>query len=141
MRKVIKISLKVLSAIAILLIIFSALPAVLISIPSVQNAAIDRAAIFASDYLGTTVRVGRITLSGLNRITVRDFYVEDLDGDTLLFVNRADASIGPLSSLANKNLVLNDGVVSGGMFVLRDTERGDVNVKEITDNGYQHFGG
>ena len=122
-----------LSAIAILLIIFSALPAVLLSIPSVQNAAIDRAAIFASDYLGTTVRVGRITLSGLNRITVRDFYVEDLDGDTLLFVNRADASIGPLSSLANKNLVLNDGVVSGGMFVLRDTERGNVNVKEITD--------
>ena len=106
MRKVIKILLKVLSAIAILLIIFSALPAVLLSIPAVQNAVIDRAAIFSSEYLGSTVRVGRITLGGFNRVSVRDFYVEDLDGDTLLYVNRADATIGPLSSLFNKNLVL-----------------------------------
>ena len=133
MRKVIKILLKVLSAIAILLIIFSALPAVLLSIPAIQNAVIDRAAIFSSDYLGSTVRVGRITLGGFNRVSVRDFYVEDLDGDTLLYVNRADATIGPLSLLFNKHLVITDGVVSGGMFVLRDTKRGVVNVKEITD--------
>ena len=122
-----------LSAIAILLIIFSALPAVLLSIPSVQNAAIDRAALFASDYLGSTVRVGKITLGGFSRITVRDFYVEDLDGDTLLFVNRADATIGPLSLLFNRNLKLTEGVVTGGKFVLCDTKRGEVNVKEITD--------
>ena len=122
-----------LSAIAILLIIFSALPAVLLSIPSVQNVAIDRAALFASDYLGSTVRVGKIALGGFSRITVRDFYVEDLDGDTLLFVNRADATIGPLSLLFNKSLKLTEGVVTGGKFVLRDTKRGEVNVKEITD--------
>ena len=113
--------------------ILSALPAIVLSLPSVQNAVIDRAALFASDYLHTEVRVGRISMGMFNRVTVHDFYVEDWDGDTLLYVNRADATIGPIASLLNRQLVLNDGVVSGGKFVLRETERGTFNVKEITD--------
>ena len=132
-RKVIKISLMILSAITILLIILSALPALLFSIPSVQNAAIDKAATYASDYLGAKVEVGRITMGLFNRVTVRDFYVEDLDGDTLLYVKRADARFGPLKSLVNRNLVLDEGKISGGKFILRETVRGAFNVKEITD--------
>ena len=109
MRKVIKISLMILSAIALLLIILSALPAILFSVPAVQNAAINRAATFASEYLGARVEVGRITMGLFNRVTVRDFYVEDWDGDTLLYVKRADARFGPLRSLVNRNLVLEEG--------------------------------
>ena len=123
----------VLSAIVLLLIIFSVTPALLFSIPAVQNATIDKAALFASEYLGTRVEVGKITIGMFNRVVVRDFYVEDLDGDTLLYVKRADATIGPLASLANKNLVLRVGEVRGGKFVLRETERKTYNVKEITD--------
>ena len=122
-----------LSAIVILLIILSALPAILFSIPSIQNAAVDKAAVFASDYLHARVEVGQITMGLFNRVTVRDFYVEDWDGDTLLYVKRADATFGPLKSLLNRNLVLTDGKISGGKFVLRETERGTMNVKEITD--------
>ena len=122
-----------LSAITILLIILSAVPALLFSIPTIQNKAIDKVALFASDYLGTKVEVGRITMGLFNRVTVRDFYVEDFDGDTLLYVNRADAAFGPLKSLVNKNLVLNEGKITGGKFILRETERNTFNVKEITD--------
>ncbi len=95
--------------------------------------AIDRAAVWASDYLGTTVKVGQITVGLLNRVAVRDFYVADLDNDTLLYVKKADAYFGSLASLAKKNLVINYGVVQGGKFVVRETERGTVAVKEITD--------
>ena len=123
----------ILSAIALLLIILSALPAILFSVPAVQNAAIDRAATFASEYLGARVEVGRITMGLFNRVTVRDFYVEDWDGDTLLYVKRADARFGPLRSLVNRNLVLDEGKVSGGKFILRETVRGGFSVKEITD--------
>ena len=123
----------VLSAILLLLIILSVAPALLFSIPAVQNATIDKAAVFASEYLGTKVEVGKITIGAFNRVVVRDFYVEDLDGDTLLYVKRADAYIAPLSTLAKKNLVIFDGEVKGGKFVLRETERKTYNVKEITD--------
>ena len=69
----------------------------------------------------------------LNRVAVRDFYVADLDGDTLLYVKRVDAYIASLASLAKKNLVINYGNVQGGKFVVRETDRGTIAVKEITD--------
>ena len=88
MRKVTKILLSVLSAIILLLIIFPLLMALLLAVPAVQNVAIDKAATWAGNYLGTTVKVGNITVGLLNRIAVRDFYVADWDGDTLLYVKR-----------------------------------------------------
>ncbi len=107
--------------------------ALLLAVPAVQNVAIDKAATWAGDYLGTTVKVGNITVGLLNRIAVRDFYVADWDGDTLLYVKRADAYIGPLASMAKKNLVINYGNIQGGKFVVRETNRGTFAVKEITD--------
>lgn len=107
--------------------------ALLVAVPSVQNMAVDRAAAWAGNYLGTKVSVGHITFGLLNRVAVRDFYVEDLDGDTLLYVKRVDAYLGPLASMANKNLVINYGNIQGGKFVVRETERGTFAVKEITD--------
>ncbi|MBE6195028.1 MAG: hypothetical protein E7140_04780 [Rikenellaceae bacterium] len=107
--------------------------ALLLAVPAVQNVAIDKAATWAGNYLGTTVKVGNITVGLLNRIAVRDFYVADWDGDTLLYVKRADAYIGPLASMAKKNLVINYGNIQGGKFVVRETNRGTFAVKEITD--------
>lgn len=104
----------------------------MLAIPAVQNMAIDRAAAWAGNYLGTTVKVGHITVGLLNRVAVRDFYVADLDGDTLLYVKRADAYFASLSSLVKKNLVINYGNIQGGKFVVRETERGTFAVKEIT---------
>ncbi len=122
-----------LSAIILLLIIFPLLGTLLLAIPSVQNIAIDKAATWAGDYLGTTVNVGHITVGLPNRVAVRDFYVADWDGDTLLYVKRVDAYIGPLASMLKKNLVINYGNIQGGKFVVRETERGTYAVKEITD--------
>lgn len=133
MRKVTKILLRTLSAIILLLIIFPLLLALLLATPTVQNIAIDKAATLAGDYLGTKVSVGRITVGLLNRVAVRDFYVEDWDGDTLLYVKRADAYLASLASLAKKNLVINYGKIQGGKFVVRETDRGTFAVKEITD--------
>ena len=107
--------------------------ALLLAVPAVQNRAVDKAAALASDYLGTTVSVGNITVGMLNRVAVRDFYVADLDGDTLLYVKRVDAYLGSLASIMKKNLVINYGNVQGGKFVVRETERGTIAVKEVTD--------
>ena len=122
-----------LSAIALLLIILPLLPALLLAIPAVQNIAIDRAAEWAGEKLGTKVEVGHITVGMLSRVAVRDFYVADWDGDTLLYVERVDANLASLASLAKKNLVINRAKLNGGKFVVRETSRGTFAVKEITD--------
>ena len=133
MRKVTKILLRTLSAIILLLIILPLLPALLLAIPTVQNVAIDRAALWASEKLGTTVSVGHITVGLLNRVAVRDFYVADLDGDTLLYVKHVEGYLGPFASLAKNNLVFNRAKLDGGKFVVRETERGTIAVKEVTN--------
>ena len=107
--------------------------ALMLSVPAVQNYAIDKASTWAGNKLGTTVSVGRIAIGMFNRVTGHDVSVSDWDGDTLLYVNRADARIASLASLMNKNLVLEYGDVQGGKFVVRETERGTYAVKEITD--------
>ena len=122
-----------LSAIVLLLIILPLSVSLTLSIPSVQNYAIDKAATWAGNKLGTTVNIGKITIGLFNRVTVRDFYVSDWDNDTLLYVKRADAYFSSLASLANKNLVLNYGKVAGGKLVVRETSRGTYAIKEITD--------
>lgn len=132
MRKVIKILLRIVSAIALLLIIIPILGALLLSIPFVQNAIAGKASEFASEKLGTRVEIGHITIGLLNRVSVRDFYVEDLDGDTLLYVNHVNAYFSSLATLP-KQLTINYGHVEGGKFFLRETTRGPMNVKEVTD--------
>ena len=122
-----------LSAIILLLIILPVLLSLLLSIPSVQNYAADKASVWAGKKLGTTVKVGHISIGMYNRVTVRDFYVSDWDNDTLLYVNRADAYLGSLTSLAKKNLVINYGNVQGGKLVVKETDRGTFAIQEIVN--------
>ena len=127
-----KISVKVLSAILLLLIILPVSISLLLAIPSVQNYAVDLAADFASKKIGTRVSIDHITVGLLNKVRVRGFYVEDLDRDTLIYAGSVTAYVGGLSNIADR-LVLNVGRVEDGKFILRETERGTMNVKEIVD--------
>ncbi len=77
MRKVIKISAKVVSAIVLLLIFLPVCATLLLDIPSVQNYVVDRAMSFFSRKLETRVEIGRIDLDLFSRVCIRDFYVED----------------------------------------------------------------
>ena len=132
MRKVTKILLRVVSATILLLIFFSLAVSLLLAVPSVQNLVIDKASSWVSEKLGTKVSIGHITYGLLNRVAVRDFYVEDLDGDTLIYANKVNAYLGSLATLP-KSLTINHGRVEGGKFILRETERGETNIKEVTD--------
>ena len=132
MRKVTKILLRIVSTITLLLIIIPVVLAILLSIPRIQNLVIDKATSLAGEALGTRIEIGEITIGLLNRVSVRDLYVEDLDGDTLLYVSRVNAYLSSLTTLP-KQLTINHGYIEGGKFILRETERGPMNVKEITD--------
>lgn len=132
MRKVTKILLKTLSAIIILLIILPVLATMLLSMPSIQNRAVRFASDFATEALGTTVSIGSITAGMWGGINVRDFYVEDYDGDTLLYAASVTAHLGDLRGMP-RNLILNVGKARDVKFILRETTRGPMNIKEVVD--------
>ena len=126
-----------------MLIFLSLAVSLLLAMPSVQNYTVNKASSWVSEKLGTKVKIGKITYGLLNRVTVRDFYVEDFDGDTLLYVNKVSAYISSFASMPQE-LTINYGRVDGGKLVLRETKRGEINIKEVTDriprgNGKKQF--
>ena len=130
MRKVIKILAKVLSVIILLLIFLPILVTLLLNLDSVQNYVVRHATEFASEKLGTRVAVDRIDLDLFSRVRVNGFYVEDLEGDTLLYVNRASAALSSLN-IVEDGLHLNDAKASDVKFYLKEMQNGVINIKPI----------
>ena len=132
MRKVTKIFTMIVSTVILLLVLLPVFGTLLLSMPSMQNRAVRWATGFASEKLGATVKIDHITVGMLNHIKVRGLYVEDLDGDTLLYAGSVMAQLGPLAGMSEQ-FVINSAKVEDVIFCLRETERGPMNVKEITD--------
>ena len=130
MRKVIKILAKVLSVIVLLLIFLPISVTLLLNLESVQNYVVGHATEYASDMLGTRVSIKRIDMDLFSRVRVEGFYVEDMERDTLIYVDRARASIATLN-IKRDGLCLHDVEASDAKFYLREMESGELNIKPI----------
>ena len=120
------------SSIALLLILLPVFATLVLSIPNVQNRAVRYATAFASEKLGTKVGIDHITIGMFNHVKVRGFYVEDMDCDTLLYASTVVAQIGPLATI-REAFIITSARVERVRLYLRDTERGTINIKEVTD--------
>ena len=132
MRKVTKIFTKIVSTVILLLVLMPVMGTLLLSMPGVQNRAVRMATAFASDKLGTKVSIDHITIGMLNRIKVRGFYVEDLDGDTLLYAGSVMAQLASIPGVSSEFVIAN-AQAEDVVFNLRETTRGVMNIKEVTD--------
>ena len=130
MRKVIKILAKVLSTIILLSIFLPIGITLLLSVDSIQNFVVDKAADFASDRLGTRVSIDRIDLDLFSKVRVRGFYVEDYEQDTLLYVGDVRARLAEYD-FRNKSLYLEGGEVSNGKLCIREMQSGELNIRPI----------
>ncbi len=130
MHKVIKILAMVISAILLLLIFLPISATLLLSIDRVQNYIIKRASNFASEYLDSRVSIGRIDIDLLSKVHVYDFYVEDYERDTLLYVREAEAHIASLDVM-NEGLKLKNAKVDRAEFNLRELPSGALNIQPI----------
>lgn len=74
-----------------------------LSSDKVETAAVQLAAKELSRALGTNAQVGSVSYRFPARLTIRDIYLEDLQGDTLAFVGEAYAQFSPLA-LRNKEI-------------------------------------
>ncbi len=130
LRKVIKISGKVLSAAILLLIILPVGLSLLLDIPAVQNYAVHRVAEAVSRKLGTTVRVGRVDIGLFSKIRVEEFYVADYNRDTLLYVGRLDTYITNFGIFGG-GLELRSGEIDDAKLHLHQMPDGEMNIRQI----------
>ncbi len=93
MGKVIKILISVLSYAVLCIIILPLMLALLLSVPSVQNFAVQYVAKFASEKWDLNLSVDKIAVKGYNKLSLNGLYVEDLRGDTLLYIPHLKANL------------------------------------------------
>ncbi|MFI3277360.1 MAG: translocation/assembly module TamB domain-containing protein [Rikenellaceae bacterium] len=103
-----------------------------LTISVVQNYVVTLAANAASEHLGTKVAVGSIDMGVLGKIKIDDLYVEDLNRDTLLYVNKLDAHLLNFT-LADKSLTIGYGEIRGARLNLRQDADSTMNIKKIVD--------
>ncbi len=132
MRKVIKISGKVLSALLLLLLLVPVALSVLLDFPAVQNLVVHRLTAYVSERLGTTVHIGRVEIGRFSTVRASDFYVEDFQRDTLLYAARLEAHVAGVG-LFGGGVVLNHARVEGAKLCLNETPEGVMNIKQLVN--------
>ena len=129
MRKVTKILLKALSATLLFLIFCPIVLTLVVDLPSVQNFLVDRATSLISKHLQTEVSIGRIRLGALGSLRVDDFYVEDYQQDTLLYVGKMKIFLARYGE--GRGLTLRNGSVTNAHLNIRETPEGEMNIKQV----------
>ncbi len=136
MRKVIKNVIKttvgVISTLLVLLITLPLLASLLINLPGIQNAVVRRVMSSLSESLGTTVSIDRIHIKLVNRVVVDGFYVEDFQGDTLLYVPKLTAPIVELG-LVGEPLTFGRVKLEKAELWLRRDSTDTINIKRIVN--------
>lgn len=132
MRKVIKISAKVVSAIVLLLIFLPLCVTLLLDVPSVQNFVVDKAMSFFSRKLETRVSIDRIDLDLFSKVRVRGFYVEDYAQDTLLYVGEIKGRFTGFN-IKKTGLCISEAEARDTKLYIREMPDGQMNIKQIID--------
>lgn len=98
MKKLLKISV----AIIIVLLLSTVLFYYLINRPTVQNWLVQQVASSLSEDLNTKVSIGEVKVRFFNRLVVNDLYIEDQQGDTLVYAQKLFTSIRRLQPFEGK---------------------------------------
>ncbi len=97
----------------------------LIQIPSVQNFVVDKVATRMSNDIGSKVEVGEVHFSLIDGAIVKELYIEDEVGDTLIYSKRFSTSFGSsLRSVLMKDLSFNRIFLEGAQVNII-TRKGD----------------
>ncbi len=115
----------------LLLICIPIFISLLLDIPAIQNAVLKRAMEAASKSLETRVSIDRIDLSLFNRVAIKGFYVEDYQGDTLLYVGNVRARLSSAGLFGGSGIVLANARAEGVRLNLKDTPSGEMNIRQI----------
>ncbi len=107
LRKILKWIAKVVAWIVGVVVLLLIAVALLIRLPAIQDRITQKAVSFLEETIGTKVTLGNILIGFPKSIVLRDLYMEDQRGDTLIYVGRLSVNTD-LWALTNNRIELNN---------------------------------
>ncbi|PWG78861.1 translocation/assembly module TamB [Pararcticibacter amylolyticus] len=96
----------------------------------VQTYIAKRAARYLSKELNTTIGIKSLYIKPLKSLVLEDFYIQDLDKDTLLYTPRLSVDLN-LFSLRQRKVSVNTAQLDNGKFFLKQYKDGKTNLQFI----------
>lgn len=98
------------------ILILLSLPVLVFQFPQVQNYAAKQLTDYLSEDIGTEVSIGTVKLNVFYEFRLEKFYLEDLQGDTLIYAGLIDVDYSRIYRLLNKemeieSLTLDDAII------------------------------
>lgn len=132
MSKGIKIILSIVSTLVLVSIILPIFISVLLNFGVVQNYVVDKATVLISNKIGSDVSIGAIKLDLFRRVKVSDFYVSDLNGDTLLMAGKVSGALAS-KGLLHSNFDLADVEIANAKMYLIQGSDSLLNLRHVLD--------
>jgi hypothetical protein len=129
MKKIIRIGFRCLLAVVTLLVAVY----LLLLLPPVQQLIVDRALSGVMEKTEGRLSIGSIRFRPFNRLQMGDVYAEDLRGDTLLYVKRAEAEVDLVGLLSKKLMILSTEIDDFVVNVAKDSVEADFNFQFLID--------
>lgn len=117
--RIVRRVLYILSLVLIALLLLGGVGLALLSSSELQTRAVEIVTTEISNTLGSSVRVGRVSYRFPASIRIEDFYVEDLNKDTLLYAHEIYARLKPKALLRNE-IRFTDASVDGAYINIHD---------------------
>lgn len=126
-----KRALKILFWFLAVLLLLSGIFLIIIRLPSVQTYLAQKATAILSSKLGTKVSIERVKISFFHEADLVNFYMEDLQHDTMIYANELQVSFD-VFDLFNKEVTVHGITLQGAkVFMHRDTSGKHMNIAEV----------
>ncbi len=123
--------LKIVFWIVAVLLLLSGLTLILVRLPAVQTYLAQKATAILSNKLGTKVTVERVRISFFHEADLVNFYMEDLNHDTLICAHELQVTIDAFDLFDKRLTVHSIGLDEGIVFIHRDSTGKHTNITEV----------
>lgn len=105
-----------------------------LSLPPVQNKIKAEGEKALSEYLGTSVTIGKVSIEPFDQVTLNDVLIPDQQGDSMLVVDKLGAGISLYDLLSKQKIVLTYAELVGlHAYITRPNKQSDSNLQFIID--------
>lgn len=133
MKRVLKVILSIISTLVLAAIIIPLVLSIALSDSSIQTWAVKTTAKIISKNIGTEISIGHVDIQFFNRVVLGDVYVEDYQGDTLLFAKRIDVGVRGYN-FTDQTLLLRSVNLAQADFFMTQDSTGMTNLQYVLDN-------
>lgn len=130
-KKIANLLLHTLSGVVLVAILLILGLALAFSLPRVQTFVAEKATDWLAEECDVRVSVGAISLENISRLVAEEVYVEDLAGDTLLWVSKLTGKIDRKALLNEGRFVPYDAKVEDAKFYLIEEGEGGNNIDKL----------